>query len=319
MKFIVSKISLLGCCLASSMAFAGGNTLYGDFRYSLNNVDSGSVSTLSTQSNASRIGLKGGSEAMDGISVFYHLQAGASIDTNANGDAITQRFHFAGIKGEFGKVMYGRTSTPYKMAGLKIDPFYDTSAGLGAGGATYGLSGLTNGWTDNSLAYSRKINNFGINAGIYLDDAATDEHDFNIGISHSDGALSGGLQYLMIGSTGIVAKSTADSSALRIHAKYKMSDLTLGGSVETVDPDAGAKQTYVYLAATTQMSDKLSLSASYGSVDGLSSLLDGDAITLGAFCKLLKKTTVYALYSMVSAGTDRDTLSFGVSHKFAIK
>ena len=61
---------------------------------------------------------------------------------------------------------------------------------------------------------------------------------------------------------------------------------------------------------------------------------DGTGITLVIFYKLLKKTTLYALYSSKSSDDysppvnatntlkqlglfDRDVLSFGVSHKFS--
>lgn len=57
----------------------------------------------------------------------------------------------------------GRHSTAYKMAGLRLDPFYDTStlsAGGGApstglfAGASFGLSNLTNGFANRTVAYT---------------------------------------------------------------------------------------------------------------------------------------------------------------------
>ncbi|MBL4585018.1 MAG: porin [Pseudomonadales bacterium] len=300
---------------------AGSNTLYGDFRYSLNGIDAGAGagSVLSGQSNASRVGLKGTTDKEEGISAFYHLQAGASIDTDGAGDAITQRFFFAGVKGGFGKIVYGRTSTPYKMAGLKLDPFYDTSAGAGLGGATYGLSGLTNAWTDNSLAYSKKLGKISINGSMYLDDSAADKHDMNLGVTVTQGSLVAGVQYLDVGAAGVIAKSTANSSAIRFHAKYGAGPWSVGGSIESIDPSAGSKQSYLYLSGTYMLSDKTKVAASYGSVDDVSTAVDGDGINLGIFHQVLKKTNVYALYSDVSAGTDRSTIAVGVSHKFAVK
>ncbi|MBL4868968.1 MAG: porin [Pseudomonadales bacterium] len=303
--------------------FAGSNTLYGDFRYSLNSIDNDTDTTLSGENNASRVGLKGSSDAVDGLSAFYHLQTGASIDTDAQGDALNQRFFFAGFKGDFGKVVVGRTSTPYKMAGLKVDPFYDTSAGAGLGGANYGLSGMTNGWSDNTLAYSKKMDDISINAGIYVDDTIADEHDMNFGVAYKKDSLMVGMQYLSVGDTGVVANSGADSSAIRFHGKYSTGPWTFGGSIESVDPSVGDKQSYIYLSTTWKASDKLKVAGSYGAVDDVSVAADGTAITVGAFYQLLMKTNVYALFSSMSAddsaGADRSTLAIGVSHKFSSK
>ena len=82
MKPIHKGLLLAASMLLPTAVFAGSNTLYGDFRYSLNNIDAGGGSTLSGENNASRVGLKGSTDIEEGISAFYHLQAGASIDTN---------------------------------------------------------------------------------------------------------------------------------------------------------------------------------------------------------------------------------------------
>ena len=315
-------ILLFGSLLLPVSVFAGSNTLYGDFRYSLNNIDTGDDSTLSGENNASRVGIKGDIGEAGGLTAFYHLQAGASVDTSASKDAINQRFFLAGIKGDFGKLVYGKTSTAYKMAGLKIDPFYDTSAGISLGGATFGLSRLTNGWSDNSLAYSRKIQEFSIDVGAYLDDSEEDEHDINLGFSYEDDSLSAGVQYLSIGDTGVVANSSADSSAIRVHGKYAVDSWSVAGSVESVDPSEGDKQRFIYLATTYQISDKMKLAGAYGLMEDVSATVDGSSISFGGFYQLLKKTTVYAVVSAMSAdesdGEDRDTLAVGVSHKFSL-
>ena len=65
--------------------------------------------------------------------------------------------------------------------------------------------------------------------------------------------------------------------------------------------------------------DKWKVSGSYGSVDSVSNNADGKSVTVGTFYQLFKRIQVYALYSGVSAGTDRDTLSIGVSYKFSTK
>lgn len=139
--------------LASTNAYAHfSNTLYGNFRFSaaLINRNSTGSDGLTTNNSASRIGIKGSVGNSD-LKAIYNLQTGAKND--ASGSGFTSRFFFAGLKGYFGSVIFGRHSTPNKMSSLRVDPFYDTSAGLGNGGDTYGLSSMTNGFTNNTLSY----------------------------------------------------------------------------------------------------------------------------------------------------------------------
>ncbi|MBV1884110.1 MAG: porin [Pseudomonadales bacterium] len=321
MNSINKGLILFTSLLVPVTGYTASNTLYGDFRYSFNSIDNDVDSTLSGDNNASRIGLKGSTEEVDGISAFYHLQTGAAIA--GTGSALTERFFLAGIKGDFGKVVVGRSSTPYKMAGLKVDPFYDTAAGKGLSGASYGLSGMTNGWSDNTFAYSKVVGDFSLNGGVYLDDTVADEHDMNFGLAYSQEDMTVGFQYLSIGDTGVVANSGADSSAIRFHGSYTTGPWVVSGSIESVDPSVGDKQSFIYLATAWEASEKLKIAGSYGAVDDVSVADNGSAITVGAFFQLLEKTNVYALFSAFSAddsaGADRSTLSLGVSHKISSK
>ena len=217
-----TSLLLSTSALSDSNVLTDFNTLYGDIRYSENKIDNSSRTTTHTENNASRLGLKGHLSERYGITAFYHFETGVSIEKDKNDDTFTKRFYYAGIKGDFGKLIYGRTSTPYKMAGLKTDPFYDTSAGIGLGGATYGLSGLTNGWTEQSLAYSKKMDAFSFNVSAYVDDTDGDSRDVNVGLTYHNDSLNVGIQYLDIGNTGVIAKSTASSTATRLHAMYKI-------------------------------------------------------------------------------------------------
>lgn len=320
MNKIVKYASVVIVASSSLVLQAESNTVYGDFRYSFNSLDDGTDSTTRLDNNASRLGFKGDFGESEGITAFYHLQAGVNVD--GGGDALTQRFFFAGLKGSFGKLTVGRTSTPYKMAGLRVDPFYDTAAGTGMGGSNYGLSGLTNGWTDNSIAYaSPKMGAFTFNAGAYLDDSDSDEHDTNFGFSYKQDAFSGGIQFLSVADTGVVAQGQPDSTAIRVHAAYGKGAWNIGASVETIDPNGAPEQQYTYVSATYKMSDKVKFSGSLGSVSDVSAALDGSGVTLGLFYQLLAKTSVYTLYSSIdpddSTAADRSVFSVGISHKFS--
>lgn len=313
------NLLLLAALLAltvSTVSLAESHSFYGDFRYSLNDVDHISRDQTS-DNNSSHLGAKGSFNLSADFSLFYHLETGVNIDEEA--DTLTQRFYFAGIQGSMGKLIYGRTSTQYKVPGFKIDPFYNTSAGLGFGGATYGLSGLTNGWTDKSLTYSSpSYGHFSFNAALYIDDSHAGKHDTNVGFTYAKDNLVAGLQALRVNDSAIVAKSTADSLATRAHLKYTVGLWVLGASYENIDINSASDQQYLYLSSIYQYSKKLKFAGSFGKVDKVSNSLNGTGIYIGAFYQLFQKTNISLLYSRVDLdnASDRDTFSLGLSQKF---
>jgi len=315
----VRKLAPLFALLIPVTSFADPHSLYGELRYSFNNVDQMS-SNVRGENHASRLGVKGSFDEMWGITAFYHWETGVNFDDD--NETLSQRFYFAGIKGSMGKLVYGRISTPYKMAGLKIDPFYDTSAGAGFLGSTYGLSGLTNLWTDKSLAFSSaKYGHFNFNAALFIDDSDHEHHDVNLGFTYANKNLTAGVQYLDISDTGIIVNSIPDSSAIRGHMKYTMGAWTMGASLENIDISGGSDQQYAYLSTTYQQSEKLKFAGSLGSVSKVSSRKNGSGVNVGAFYQLFEKTNVSLLYSQVDfdEGRNRNTFSIGVSQKFSFE
>ena len=309
---IVAVLALL----IPSLSFADPHSIYGDLRYSLNNVNVTS-SNLRTENNASRLGVKGSFDASPAVSFIYHAETGLNIDSNAN--VFSERFYYGGIKSSLGKFVYGRISTPYKMAGLKIDPFYDTSVGVGFAGATFGLSGLTNGWSDNALAFSSATyGGFSFNAGLYVDDSDYSNHDTNLGFTFANKNVTAGLQYLDIDDTGLVANSRPDSKAVRGHIKYTVGAWSIAASLENIDVNSGSDQEYIYVSTTYQLSEKLKLAASLGSVSKVSDSKNGDAINLGIFYQVFKKTNISFLFSEVDLDkrNNRNTLAIAISQKF---
>lgn len=316
---LLKQLAILSSLSLSLTVQADSNTLYGDFRYSLNHVEDDAGGTTSGENNATRIGLKG-EYGEDGLTAFYNFQTGVNID--GPGDTFTTRFYYAGLKGDFGKVIYGRGTTTYKQPGLKMDIFYDTSAGLGFGGANYGLSKFNNGWTDNSLMYySPKMNGFTVSGGIYLDDSDADEHDTTIGLQYADDAFDIGVQYMNVGDSAVIAKSSPNTEALRFYANYKKDAWTFSGSYETIEVNGGEDQQYLYLIASYKMSKKVKLQGGFGSVQDYDLAKDGSGIFLSAHYQLLKKTELYLLFSTINFDKankdDRNVLQLGVSHKFA--
>jgi hypothetical protein len=347
MKKIILSAAIAAICAAPAAAIADAeNELYGQMRYSINSVDDENTGKdgLSAEDNVSLFGLKG-SAGDDDITAFYHLQTGAPTDDN-DGQAFNQRFFFAGLKGAFGKAAYGRMTNAYKFAGFKLDPFYNMS-GVNAngkfatGGATYGLSPATNGFTDNAVQYtSPAFSGVKINAGVYIDDSNEDEHGMGAGISWSGSGMNIGLQYAANDTNvATIPGVAADGTAMRVHGGYKGKGYSVAASYEVLDNNTADDPTYLYLTGTFNVSDKTRLVGSVGVVGegaaGVAGAAPGDpaiiadaegtGFTLAAFHTIVPKTDVYVQYSAASldgtdgAGADLEdpsVFTVGAIHKF---
>jgi hypothetical protein len=359
MEIIMKKLlmpSIAMCLLAQPFVASADSKLYGEFRYSLNSVDDNVSDGLTATDNTSLLGIKGWYG--DEIKAFYHLQMGAKTDSNSITDttidgttsktinpndttldgttstdvssaniALGQRFFFAGLKGGFGKIAYGRMTNAYKFAGFANDPLYNT-AGIGAngnfggGGATYGLSGATNGFTDNSLQYSspKIAGMLTLNAGVYIDDSNADEHGTNIGAKINMSGFLAGIQFASNGTTVVTLPGiVANGDATRIYLGYKAKAFKAFLSVENVDTSATQDTQYVHLTGTYNFTKWNTLTVSLGTVDNGSA--KGSGINVGYFHKVAPKTKVFGTLGSVSLKNqtkDATSLSLGVSHKFSV-
>ena len=80
--------------------------------------------------NASRIGFRGSYQLTAAIELIYQVESEINFDDDyslaARGkDTVEQRNTFAGIQGNFGRIIAGRHDTPIKIAGREVDRFND--------------------------------------------------------------------------------------------------------------------------------------------------------------------------------------------------
>jgi hypothetical protein len=314
---------------SSALAAQDATTrLYGDFRYSYNRADAGDTSYWAGANNASRLGVRA-DLAGRSFTVFADLQVGVSVEGDAAG-AVTQRYWLAGIRGAPGTLTIGRHSTAYKMSGLRLDPFYDTStlsaggavpsAGLFAG-ASFGLSGLTNGWADRTIAYaSPAIMGFTANAAAYLDTES--DHDYGLGLGYQRAGFHAGVQYHDVGGGRTWAPTAGVADALRGHVSYEWKDLSVGGSFERVHAAGGGSQDFMFAAATFDATPELMLAAGVGLVEaGPLQPVTGTGFHGGVFYALYPQARVHALYSRLGpdVGPDRGNLALGFTYNFALE
>lgn len=335
MKKIILTAVIAAIYSASTASIAAGNELYGEMRFSFNLVDDKNGSGqdgLSGNDNVSLFGLKG--SVGDDLKAFYHLQTGSPTDNNAGTDskpnAFNQRFYFAGLEGGFGKAAYGRMTNAYKFDGFKLDPFYNLShvnanGSFATGGASYGLSPATNGFTDNALQYtSPSFAGIKINAGVYIDDSNEDDHGSGIGISWNSKGINVGLQFASNATTAqTIPGVAADGDALRLHGGYKGKMWSAGLSYETVDDSANTSTDYLYLVGRFNVTPKTELVATVGTVSpddaSTTKAAEGTGYQLGVFQTVVTNTQLYVTYGAASLDNndeDPSVISLGAIHKF---
>ena len=318
-------LCLLGSVYAApAMADPDAPTIYGNFRGSVNTGDLNSAGNdIDMVNNASRLGVKGSVGLGDnGLTGIYHLQMGVNFDGGGQ-DALSKRFYFAGVKGKFGKIIAGRLSTPYKMGGVKQDPFYDTSAGPANGGSNYGYSSLNNGFTDNSIAYySPKIaGGLVAHALVSIDGNASDDHDIGFGAEYAKDGYKIGVAHENLGDTPVIAANGGAEDATRIYGSVNFGDFGLNASFEQINFNAGGDGTFAHINGTYKLNDKYKLAASYGMVDGDGTggrNKAGDGINAGVFYSILKKSQISIMYTSVDYddNTSRNGFALGFVQGF---
>lgn len=303
--------------------------LYGDFRYSYNRADAGDSTYWTGANNASRLGVK--AEVVgESFTVFADLQTGVNIDGDEDAGAFTQRYYLAGVRGAMGTFTLGRHSTPYKMAGLRLDPFYDTSVLSAAGGApstglfagaSFGLSNLANGWADRTFAYTSPVM-WGLraNAAVYLDTAS--DHDYGLGLGYQEDGFEAGVQYHDVGGGRTWTQAGGIEDALRGHASYGREGWSVGASYERIRVDGADGQGFLYLSATVDATPELTLATAVGHVDeGAAQAVTGTGFHAGASYAVHPQAMVHALYSRLDPdlGPDRGNLALGLTLHFALE
>jgi len=121
----VLPLAIAAALVAPAAAMADA-TVFGKVHMIVQSYDDGSDSVWSTDSVASRVGVKGSEDLGDGLKAVYHLEFGVNID---DGSTVSNRNQFVGLAGGFGTVLAGRHDTPMKMSQGAFDEFGDLPHG----------------------------------------------------------------------------------------------------------------------------------------------------------------------------------------------
>ena len=328
---------------APAQALETDANLYGDFRLSLGYFDSDATQRdTDIDNNNSHGGLRVLVREGD-LAAFVQYER--LLDNGTSDGELTRQF-FGGVVTEYGTLGYGRQATAYKLAGQKLDPFYNTSvAGISGAvgtlnGASYGQSALTNdsvgsGFINNQIAYvSPSLHGLTLNAAVFVDDGEGDaeEHDYAAGAEYAIEGITLGVQALGI-TSGSVDGSVANFSnigltgpavelnAVRYYGAYATENWGVGASYETLDLKAGLPdREYGFVSAWYGLTDKLRIAAAYGHTEDTP--FEGDGYTLGASYTFLPNLNVYLAGRFVERDnaaaqpSDTTTAALGVSYTF---
>lgn len=329
MKRVVLALGLMSTALPA-LALGPDVNLAGTFGLSLswyeNHTDSADVTDVDLENNGSNFRISAAAQEV-GVRAFAVYERGASNDKTHAEDALNEdvREFFGGVSGQYGTLVAGRKATDYRIAGERLDPFYNTSAASFNGrfaseGASYGLSGLTNGYASNTVAYRSPVfYGFSANLGGFINNnpnnvGVGDEPDLAVGIGYANSdwlGLDAGVQVLDING-GVVLGSPVESTAYRAHASLGRELWTVGVSYELIDVAflEDARQ-HAFLSGSYQLFEALRLAATAGSVnagDADTATPDGTGGSIGMFWDMTKNLNVYWALRYVSLDTvDNET------------
>lgn len=121
----ILPLAIAAALVAPAAAMADA-TVFGKVHMIVQSVDDGNDTVWSTDSVASRVGVKGSEDLGDGLKAVYHLEFGVNPDA---GSTVSNRNQFVGLAGGFGTVLAGRHDTPMKMSQGAFDEFGDLPYG----------------------------------------------------------------------------------------------------------------------------------------------------------------------------------------------
>jgi predicted porin len=120
-------------CLVAALTLMAGAALAADITYQVYGVahvstdlqNNGDKSEIFVSSNTSRVGIKGSMATNnDMFEIIYQYESQVDFNNNGNEKAVwANRNSYAGLKGSWGSLIWGRNDTPFKSLGRSIEYF----------------------------------------------------------------------------------------------------------------------------------------------------------------------------------------------------
>ncbi|MDH5784025.1 MAG: porin [Chromatiales bacterium] len=232
------------------------------------------------------------------------------ISTTVSGSPITPRDAYIGLSGNFGTVLGGKLTGPYKGSTVSWDPFLETSA-QARGGNSIGMSAHHNGYSSNALAYMNKFGMAKVAAAIIVDEASdgaadpatTGNHGVALSVNAPVGPVEVAFAYQDLSDFGTTG--TVDNSAMKLGVKYTAGAIGVAFQYEALD--IGVDINHMYLNGTYAAGAN-TFAAAYGQRDN-----DGNStdtyMSLGVIHSFSSKTSAYVAYAAESIETPAADMS----------
>jgi predicted porin len=325
------KKSILAIAVAATMAAPAAMaapTVYGNIHLTIHQFDksdgtgAGTNGNLNMASHTSSIGAKGSEDLGNGLKAIYKAEFQLAADgDSANGDALTQRDVFAGLKGGWGTVKVGAFSSNYKQYGGKVDSLYRTPAeGRGfiqtQSSQLHGGRGTNRGRMTNQLAYTTPtMGGFSLVANVTTSDS--DDETTGVGLRWSNKSFLVYGDWIDTTPTGVVSTNTTES-AMKIGGKWSGKAFFVAAQVE--DTEDLTDYNFMHLNGGWLINANNILTATYGTKGHVNdSNLDTAGLALAYDHKLSKMTDVYVAYmdkSSDTAALEDSAFALGIRKKF---
>lgn len=305
--------AVLGMALAGT-AQADGPKVYGkvNVSYQFEDTDADNTDNWQLRSNASRVGVKGELPA-GAVTGFYKVEFEVDVADNAGG-IDKGRNQIAGVKGEFGKVFFGRHDTPVKVLGKVYDQFNDYKLG-DIKTTVRGENRL-----GNTLSYvSPKME--GVQAWLMWipgEAAGTDNDGPADSISASVKYAANGLELGLGYDSEVSGRDT-----LRLVASFETADFEVGALFQQSDDIANGstdEETSFGISGAVKLDSANKIKAQYLTTDEDNNDADTrNQFSLGFDHKLDKKSKVFAFITATDTDVDdsgKTNIGVGLEHKF---
>lgn len=309
MKFTKTTLAATLLTALPISAFAAEElTFYGKANVTIQSSDDGSESVTDIKSNASRLGVKGSHAVEGGLEVVYQAEFEVQIDDgDKDGQTISQRNIYVGLKGDFGTVFVGKHDTALKKSQGKIDLFSDLEGDIK--NLWKGENRLSN-----SLMYkSPKFNGFAVNLGYIASETEAVDDGISLAVSYGDEALKKSDFYAAVA----VDSEVNGYDVTRLAAQGKLGAVVLGAMVQTQEKLSNGEELDGVMVSAKYPVGKVTLKGQVqtAEVDGGD---DRSGFTVGADYKLSKQAKVFAFYTTfdMDSAADEDYLAVGLEYKF---
>lgn len=317
-----------------------GTGAYPGTNSNLNNtpIQAGEEKTATLDNKRGRIGISADEDLGGGMKGLAKFEWNTDTADGIDGNVLTSRDAWVGLKGGFGTVRLGRSGSPYKQAGVALDPFVTTSMearnnfGMSGNADGYGILTAHNSFVSEGLFYtSPDLVGLSLDLYVGLDGTGANAANSPSGIggqgAQTNGDVSAALRwkggpanvFLAYNKSNNVAAAagvaTPEPEALKLGGQVKIGkmhtislqyEMTDRDNVPTNDTDEGE---YIFLGyqlklGNTTLVAQGGLFENGGGSPTLSQNQEATYYTLGAIYNFSKTFRVYGGYRATELEND---------------